>query len=217
MGHVPAWTGRSGAHCAPFPAVGARITRPHPPILQKHAAFKTDAIKLFQTGFQDLAMPLPERKKLRLVDYDYSQAGLYFVTICISNRRNLLWNDTNPSASTQLVIVSLSKIGQIVDSAIQNIPVYYPNVSVEKYVIMPNHIHLILQIFGYGGRALRAPTISQIVLQMKAYITKHLGESIWQKGFYDRIIRNDEEYCLIWEYIDSNPINWQDDTQYGSI
>ncbi len=62
MGHVPAWTGRSGAQCAPFPAVGARITRPHPPILQKHAAFKTDAIKLFQTGFQDLAMPLPERK-----------------------------------------------------------------------------------------------------------------------------------------------------------
>ncbi|MHB8114321.1 MAG: transposase, partial [Bellilinea sp.] len=106
-------------------------------------------------------MPLPERKKLRLIDYDYSQAGLYFVTICINNRRNLLWNDTNPSTSTQLVIVSLSKIGLTVDSAIQNISVYYPNVSVEKYVIMPNHIHLILRISGNGGRALRAPTISQ--------------------------------------------------------
>ena len=66
------------------------------------------------------------------------------------------------------------------------------------------------------GSALRAPTISQIVLQMKAYITKQFGESIWQKGFYDRIIRNDEEYSLIWDYIDANPINWQDDTQYGS-
>ena len=185
-------------------------------LFQKHTTFKPDAIKLFQTGFQELAMPLPERKKLRLIDYDYSQAGLYFVTICINNRRNLLWNDTNPSTSTQLVIVSLSKIGLTVDSAIQNISVYYPNVSVEKYVIMPNHIHLILRISGNGGRALRAPTISQIVLQMKAYITKQLGESIWQKGFYDRIIRNDEEYRMVWDYIDTNPINWQDDTQYGS-
>jgi hypothetical protein len=64
------------------------------------------------------------------------------------------------------------------------------------------------------GRAMRAPTISNIVNQMKGYVTKQIGYSVWQKLFYDRIIRDEAEYLKIWQYIDENPVKWQDDCYY---
>ncbi len=165
---------------------------------------------------------LPKRKQLRLKEYDYRQNGVYFVTICTKDRKALLWD-----GSVGAIInrppgnVALSEIGQIVKQAIENIETHYPGIAVKNYVIMPNHVHLLLSIQQYdpgaGGRLVIAPTeLSNVVRQMKAYVTKCCGERIWQKSFHDHIVRNREEYQQIWKYIDENPLKWQLDCYFTS-
>jgi len=73
---------------------------------------------------------------------------------------------------------------------------------------------LIIVIGENLGRAMRAPTISTVINQMKGYVSKQIGYSIWQKLFHDHIIRNEADYIKIWRYIDENPINWQNDCFY---
>ena len=97
------------------------------------------------------------RKSIRMQGYDYSQNGAYFITICVANRQSILWADINSLRDNLNDPPQLSKAGSVVNSAIQNIPVYYPNVSVEKYAIMPNHIHMILLLTEKSGSALRSP------------------------------------------------------------
>jgi len=105
----------------------------------------------------------------------------------------------------------------IVQTAIENIPVIYPSFTVDKHVIMPNHIHLLLTIRetdveqGFNGRAMRAPTLSRVINQMKGYVTKQLGYSIWQKLFHDQIIRDEADYQRVWQYIDCNQERWTED------
>ena len=94
-------------------------------------------------------MELPKRKNIRLKDYDYSQAGAYFVTICVKERKNILSETTVGANIVRPNEIRLTKYGEIVKSAINNIPKYYPNISVDNYVIMPDHIHLLLQIHLY--------------------------------------------------------------------
>lgn len=154
---------------------------------------------------------LPERKANRLAYYDYSQPNAYFVTICTKDRKNLFWRNVGASIARPQEVV-LSEYGRIVDDAIQRIPAHYTAVSVDNYVIMPNHIHLLLQIHtDSNGRAMPAPTISTVVQQLKGYITKQIGFSIWQKLFHDHVIRNDADYAKIWAYIDNNPVRWKED------
>jgi REP element-mobilizing transposase RayT len=106
-----------------------------------------------------------------------------------------------------------SVIGEVVETAIANISEIYKPVTIDKYVIMPNHIHMIIIISNHG-RAMRAPTLSTIINQMKGYVSKQVGCSIWQKRFHDHIIRDDAEYKRIWQYIDENPIKWDEDCYY---
>ena len=89
---------------------------------------------------------------------------------------------------------------------------WYETVKVNHYIVMPNHIHMIITIERNGGRTQFAPTISQVIKQFKGSLTKQIGFSIWQKTFYDVIIRNDEEYKTKWNYIDENPAKWTEDT-----
>lgn len=101
----------------------------------------------------------------------------------------------------------LSKYGIAVDTAIRAISEHYENVKVDKYCIMPDHVHMILFIRqNVCGRMISAPTLSNVVGQMKRWVSKQIGFSMWQKSFYDRIIRNEEEYQKIWKYIDENLI-----------
>ena len=110
----------------------------------------------------------------------------------------------------------LSPAGIAVEDGIKNIPLKYPHITLDKYVIMPNHIHLILIINADNGRAMRAPTISTVVNQFKGYVTKTVGFPIWQKLFYDHIIRDNADYLRIWQYIDENPLNWTQDEYYST-
>ena len=105
--------------------------------------------------------------------------------------------------------VKLSKYGMIVDASIKEISKHYPAVSVDNYAIMPNHVHLLLQIHtDCGGRSMIAPTISTVVRLMKGSVSKQVGFSVWQKGFHDHVVRNETDYQEIWKYIAGNPIKW---------
>ena len=123
--------------------------------------------------------------------------------------------------------VILSPLGHTVNEAIQNIPQIYSSVCVDKYVIMPNHMHLIptlqdskRQIAAPTNlhdviQPVATPTVHQIIGGMKRAVSIKLGNSIWQKSFHDRIIRNNTEYKKIWQYIDTNPAKWKEDRYYA--
>lgn len=80
---------------------------------------------------------------------------------------------------------------------------------------MPNHIHLLLQIHSDNdGRPVVVPTVDRVIQQMKGYITKQIGKSIWQPRFYDYIVRGEQDYKEIWQYIENNPTKWEEDEFY---
>lgn len=140
-------------------------------------------------------MDLPKRKNIRLHNYNYSYNGAYFITICTKNKENLLWKNVGANCVRPLDQLPLSKIGIVIENEIYKLNTVYENIKVDKYQIMPNHIHLIIFIYeDSNGRTQFAPTISRIIKQFKGSITKQIGFSIWQKSFYDRIIRNEKEY-----------------------
>ena len=159
-------------------------------------------------------MEFPKRKPNRLKNYDYSQPNAYFITICTKNKETLFWEHVGASIARPEK-VCLSPYGRIVEEAISNIQTVYPAISVDNYVIMPNHIHLLLQIrTDENGRAMLAPTISIVIQQMKGYVSKRIGSSIWQKLFHDHVIRDEAGYLKIWNYIEGNPSKWEEDCFY---
>lgn len=94
---------------------------------------------------------------------------------------------------------------------------HYKYIKIDKYCIMPNHIHIIVvinKIEDNSGRIISAPTISTIIGSLKRIISKEIGFSIWQKSFHDHIIRNEKSYQKIWEYIDTNILKWELDSLY---
>ena len=151
------------------------------------------------------------RKHNRLKEYDYSQNGYYFITICTTERSKILC-DISVGANCVRPKTIFSEIGKLVDENIRILNDTYETVRVDKYVIMPNHIHLIVVI--QNGRTQFAPTMSRIIKQFKGRITKQVGFCIWQKSFYDHIIRDENDYLRIWEYIENNPYKWTEDKYF---
>ncbi len=159
-------------------------------------------------------MQFSRRKQNRLQEYDYSTPNAYFITICTKDRKCYFWDKMVVSCACSDKI-SLSKYGKIVCEYIMKIPQHYPSVSVDNFTVMPNHIHLLLQInTGNDGRPLAAPTVSRVINQVKGAISKEIGFSVWQKGFYDHVIRCGDDYTEVWKYIDNNPARWLEDELY---
>ena len=216
---------------------------------------------------------LPQRKHVRLKNYDYSQDGAYFVTICTKDRKPLLGTvpvgrgaltppqdaltTTIPvgrgaltppedALSTTIPVgrgaltppqdalttttpvgrgaltppeVQLSRIGEISERYILNMNAAYACVHVDHYVIMPNHIHLLLRIDSSsadsGGMRASRPTLQTIIRSFKTMVTRQIGDSIWQDSFYEHIVRSEASYLEIWKCIDENPIKWQEDKYYA--
>ncbi|MCC8075373.1 MAG: hypothetical protein LIO95_05435 [Clostridiales bacterium] len=160
-------------------------------------------------------METPRRKKIRLDGWDYSKAGWYFITFCTIDKSCILWpQEPQPPVGAALGRPALSPVGILVEEELHRIPIAYPMISLERYVIMPNHVHIILAIAQGGsrdGRPRAAPTISQIINQTKGRISKRAGFSVWQKSFYDHILRDEDEYLRTVQYIDENPVKWEDD------
>ena len=161
---------------------------------------------------------LPKRKVNRLRGYDYSRAACYFVTICVRKRDELLGEVVGDTVLGVpcAPIVRLNEFGKVVDGAIK----YYNNMNggviFDKYIIMPNHVHMIVVLCGETGDRGRSP-LQYIVRNLKSYVTKQIGFSPWQKSFHDRIIRNEEEYRQMREYINENPANWDNDEYHSRI
>jgi len=160
------------------------------------------------------------RKPIRLQDYDYSSAGAYFITICVKDRLPVL-SSVCTSDTTGMPEAVLTELGIIVDNAIGNISRHYPDVELGNYVIMPNHVHMVLIIkdgtLQTDNNNTNAVKISTIISQMKGYISKKCCKTIWQKSYYDHIIRNEHDFHEIMEYIDNNPARWLEDELYIPI
>ena len=171
-----------------------------------------------------MKLKFPKRKSIRLLRYDYSQAGYYFITICAKDRRNLFGTIDVGTARYPLKLcfngfplcgrLLSSEVGQIIEAEIKKIDEIYEGVEIIKYVIMPNHVHIIISLNNESGRPQAVPTVSRIVNQFKGSISKKFGYSIWQSRFHDHVIRNESEYQKIWQYIDENPIRWANDCYY---
>lgn len=116
---------------------------------------------------------MQSRKRNRLAGYDYSCPNYYYITICTKDKQNIFWNRRGEYYSPEKNNHELSDIGKIVQTAIDNISEKYNMILVDKYIIMPNHIHMILVIKADNcGRVILAPTISTVVMQLKSYVTK---------------------------------------------
>lgn len=145
-------------------------------------------------------MELPNKKPARLQGYDYSNQNYYLITICTHNKLHLFC-DVN----------KLNKLGEIAKIELLNIPNHFEDVRIDKYVIMPDHIHSII-IIGCNGETERSrpfPTLSTVVGLYKSGVSKQIHKiapniKIWQKSFNDRIIRNEKSYREVWQYIDEN-------------
>lgn len=163
-----------------------------------------------------------ERKRLRLENFDYSQNGAYFVTVCTKNRKAILSRVLVGQAALSLpeacsVLVELTDIGMLCQKYIEKIPAVYSGVWVDAYVIMPNHIHILLRFEDGscpGGLGAGHPTVSSVIRSVKVLVTKELGYPIWQKSFHDHVIRNETDYQMIWQYIENNPLQWELDELY---
>ncbi len=172
------------------------------------------------------------RKSIRLKDYDYSSEGLYFITICAYQMEHLFGKIVDDK-------MILNSAGLIVEKEINKTNEIRKNTKIEKYVIVPNHIHLIMEILETGfsngkplqetkmnknvgclpvanPNKLRPNTVSSIVNQIKSKITKEVSKNtniyaVWQRNYYDNIIRNEKVYLKVLEYIENNPIRWDED------
>ena len=157
-------------------------------------------------------MSLPKRKHPRLKGYDYSQNGCYFVTVCTKEKQHLLGKVRVGRDAHIPPTVELSGIGKTAEKYIQNINRVYDNVTVENYVIMPNHIHVLFLFHqeseSNGGMRASRSTLFTVIRSFKTMVTKELGFSAWQDSFYDRIIENENGYFEAWQYIDDNPAKW---------
>ncbi len=156
---------------------------------------------------------IPKRKRNRLKDFDYSDNGSYFVTICVKDKKCVL-SSIAGGDDFHTPQVKLKKFGVIVERNIFVMQEIYQDIAVEKYVIMPNHIHFLISIYDENrndGAPRSSPptnTLSIFVTALKKYTNKAYGENIWQRSFHDHIIRDQKDYNARWQYIDENPKKW---------
>lgn len=199
--------------------------RNNPEAMQKYSKVKEEGARLFPDSIDDyIAYKSPcieeiyrkceinnkqfhIRKPNRLSGFDYSSCNTYFLTLCTKNKEKLFGDIVG--APIGRPYCKMSEYGKIVDEAINNIEKKYGAVRLDKYVVMPDHVHLLVTILPVkSGRPMGAPTVYNIVNQLKGYVTKRVGLSVWQKLYYDHIIRDEEDFNIKWEYIENNPVSW---------
>ena len=158
------------------------------------------------------------RKNTRLTGYDYNTPGAYFLTICTYNRKCLLSRVVGTGVLDGPRIELLPH-GKTAAKYINQLNEFYDNLSVESYVIMPNHIHILLMVKEKGPSGTPVPTlqnsvVSQFVSTFKRFCNKEYGENIWQARSYDHIIRDQTDFEKHLKYIYENPFGWQKDEFY---
>ncbi|MCP4680976.1 MAG: transposase [Desulfobacterales bacterium] len=170
---------------------------------------------------------LPRRKSIRLKGYDYSRAGTYFITICTQNRSCLFGQIENGK-------MILNEYGKIIKTTWEWLQQQYEYIDPDEFVVMPNHLHGIIVLRSRGGspygRFANRPynatgkhkPLGRLIGAFKTVSTKQInkirqtpGAKLWQRNYYEHIIRNDKSYHQIAEYIQTNPLKWLDDRYYA--
>ncbi|HHQ6545419.1 TPA: transposase [Serratia fonticola] len=139
------------------------------------------------------------RESVRLRNYDYASVGFYFVTIC-THQRQCLFGTINNS------IMQLNNHGLIAKKCWLQIPQHFAAVGLDHFVVMPNHMHALLHIHMETGA-----TVATIIRSFKAAVTRQLQRPIWQRNYWERVIRTERELGLAREYIANNPAQWGTD------
>ena len=157
---------------------------------------------------------LPNRKRTRLKEYDYSSSAYYYATICAQGKRKMFGDVFDFS-------MELNHFGKIVKACWLDLPNHYSNYELDYYVIMPDHFHgiLIIDNSREGSKTLpnaRHHGLSEIIRGFKSFSSKRINMLLnnedtfhWQRSFYDRIIRNEKELFAIRQYIEQNPLRWE--------
>ena len=140
------------------------------------------------------------RKSTRIPGYNYGAANYYFVTICAHEKKCIFGNIHEKSA-----------LGMLVDKELSLLHTHYQDIFVDKYIVMPNHIHAIIAFEKNCKNSL-----SDVIGLYKSGVSRKYGktEKLWQRSFHDHIIRNEQDYLKIWEYINSNFQKWNEDCFY---
>ena len=172
------------------------------------------------------------RRSIRLKGYDYSSEGSYYITICTQNRENL-FGDVVVGADSISALMELNHAGKMIETIYNETINSYKNITSDICVIMPNHLHCILSIsrvdMEYASRAdmESAPTIGDVMQSFKRNTTiKYINgvksgiyppfnKRIWQRDYYEHIIRDKNDYEQRWQYIDENPALWKEDEHYN--
>ena len=163
-------------------------------------------------------MDFPIRKPNRLPDFDYNTPGAYFVTICVQGMKCKLGSIVGGGAFDAPQI-KLSRLGKIAEAYIQS-GNKISGLCIDKYVIMPNHIHMILfvdETISNGTSKAPSPTnavIPHFVSTFKRFCHRDAGGIIFQRSYHDHVVRGDADYLKIWEYIENNPAKWKEDCFY---
>ena len=166
-------------------------------------------------------MEYKSRKRNRLEYYDYSQSGAYFITICTKDKRCVLGKAVVGGGALDVPEMRLSALGIIVDDEIKKSAGIYENIKVDKYIIMPNHIHMILIVENdnkkgtSGAPSPTNETVPSFVSMLKRFTNKKAGRSLWQRSYHDHVIRNEKDYERIWNYIDTNLFKWEQDCYFS--
>ena len=157
-------------------------------------------------------MDFAKRKQIRLENYDYSGNSAYFITICTFHRIRLF--DSIVGAN---LCVRPSNADKLIEKWLFKLENKYKNVAIDKYVIMPDHIHFILQQTGaHAGAPLpeiikwfKTQTTDEYIKGVKSGVFQPFEKHIWERNYYEHIIRNQNDYNEIWKYIDENPLKYR--------
>ena len=160
-----------------------------------------------------------ERKNLRLPEYDYSRAGVYFLTLCAKDRAALFGRVCVGGGVLDAPWVEPSEYGAVVQKRLDEMNRIYSHVCVQKYVIMPNHVHVLVEVRGDGPSGTPAPTranqiIPAFISTLKRMTNRTCGCELWHRGYHDHVIRSCADLLRVWTYIDTNPARWAEDEYF---
>ena len=163
---------------------------------------------------------LPKRKPNRLAEYDYNAPGAYFLTLCTEHRKCTLSRIPVGTGVLDGPTIELLPYGKIADKFLRQLDAHYETISVDSYVIMPNHIHILLSVFEQAPTNGPAPTpqnsvVSRFVSTFTRFCNNECGQNIWQSRFYDHIIRDRQDYDARLRYIHDNPFRWLEDELFS--
>ena len=159
----------------------------------------------------------PKRKNLRLTGFDYSSATSYHITVCTCDNA-LVLSKVLPGNKCIPAVCELSMVGEIVEYELWDLERRFSNLSIDKYVIMPNHIHILMTLCDCGAEVRSG--IPAIVQAFKSLSTRKCRQAgyhktqLFQRSYNDRIIRDEDHYRDVWYYIDTNPDKWTTDEYY---